>query len=125
MILAKHYLMAHDKKLSSKDVMARRGDAREFGRGKSPECCCRWGDEGHRATVCIGMPEGHCRDGQQRRRILVTDVELLDMKLETAILRCLINKPRALDPLEVNHEGPHNEWYALCVSERNCPKPDQ
>ena len=32
-ILAEQYLMAHDKKLSSKDVMARRKDTRGFGRG--------------------------------------------------------------------------------------------
>ena len=51
-ILVEHYLMAHDKKLSSKVVMAKRGDTREFRRGRSPESfravvrCCRCDDEG-------------------------------------------------------------------------------
>ena len=73
-ILAEQYLTAHDKKLSSKDVMARRGDTRGLGRGKSPESfravvrCYRCGGEGHRAAECVPrMPEGHRRDGQQKR----------------------------------------------------------
>ena len=68
--------MAHDKKLSSKDVMARRGDTRRFGKGKSPESfraavrCHRCGGEGHRAAECVfRIPEGHRRDGQQERKI--------------------------------------------------------
>ena len=75
-ILAEQFLMAHDKKLSSKDMMARRGDTRGFGREKSPESfraavrCHRCGGEGHRAAECVSrMPEGHRRDAQQGRRI--------------------------------------------------------
>ena len=75
-MLAEQYLMAHDKKLSSNDVMARRGDTRGFGRGKSLKsfcaavCCYCCGGEGHRAAECVSrMPERHCRDGQQGRRI--------------------------------------------------------
>ena len=57
--------------------MARRGDTRRFGRGKSPKSfraivrCYHCGGEGHRAAECVStMPEGHRRDGQQGRRIL-------------------------------------------------------
>ena len=71
-ILAEQYLMAHDKKLSSKNVMARRGNARGLGRGKSPENfravvrCYRCGGEEHRAVECVSrMPEVHRRDGLQ------------------------------------------------------------
>ena len=75
-ILVKQYLMAHGKKLSSKDVMVRRGETREFARGKSPESfravvrcsCC--GGERHRTAECVSrLPEGHRRDGQQGRRL--------------------------------------------------------
>ena len=86
--LAEQYLMAHDKKLSSKDVMARQGDTRGFGRGKSTESFCAvvrcycCGLKKHRAAKCVSRtPVGHRRDGQQGRRILAADVELLDMKL--------------------------------------------
>ena len=74
-ILAEQYLMAHDKKLSSKDVKARQGDTRGFGRGKSPESFravvrCRCGGEGHQAAECVSrMSEEHRRDGQQGRRV--------------------------------------------------------
>ena len=68
--------MAHDEKLSSKDVMARRGDTRGFGRGKTPERfhavvrCYRCDGEGYRAAECVSrMTERHRRDGQQERRI--------------------------------------------------------
>ena len=68
--------MARDKKLSSKDVMARHGDRRGFGIGKSPESfhavvrCNRCGGEGHRAAECVSrIPQGHRKDGQQGRRI--------------------------------------------------------
>ena len=85
--------------------------------------CC--GGERHRATECMSrMPEGHRREGQQGRRIRATNVELLDMKLETAVLRCVINRPCPLDPLEVNYQGLHNEWDALCMSEMNCRESD-
>ena len=73
-IVAEQYFMAHDHKLSREDVMTRQGDTREFGRGKSPESfravvrCNRCGGEGHRAAECVSrMPEGHRRDGQERR----------------------------------------------------------
>ena len=68
--------MAHDKKLLSKDEIARRGDTRGVGRGKSPESfravvrCYRCGGEVHRAAECVSrMLGGHRRDGQQGRRI--------------------------------------------------------
>ena len=75
-ILVKKYLMVHGKKLSSKDVMVRRGETRGFGRGKSPESfgavvrCSRCGGERHRAAKCVSrLPEGHRRDGQQGRKL--------------------------------------------------------
>ena len=75
-VLADQHQMAHDKKLSSKDVMARREDTRGLKREKSPEsfralvCCYRCGSEGHRVAECVSrMPVGHRRDGQQGRRI--------------------------------------------------------
>ena len=56
--------------------MARRGNTRGFGRGRSPESfravarCYRCGGEGHRAAECVfRLLEGHRRDGQQGRRI--------------------------------------------------------
>ena len=122
--------MAHDKKLSRKHVIARRGDTRGFEKEKSPESfraivrCNRCGGEGHRAAECVSrMPGWHRRDGQEGKKFPVIGEKLLNMKLETAILRCVIKRPHSLGPLEVNHQGSHNEWVALCVSERNCPKP--
>ena len=78
--------MAHDKKISSKDLMARQRETstKEFRRGKSPESfrgvvhCYRCGSERHRAAECMHkMPEGHRRDGQQGRIIPCNRCEAL------------------------------------------------
>ena len=68
--------MANDMNLSSKDVVARRGDTKGLGRGKSPESfravvrCYSCGCKRHRAAESVSrMPKGHPRDGQQGRRI--------------------------------------------------------
>ena len=82
LILAEQYLMANDKNLSSKDVVAKQGDTKGLGRRKSPESlravvgcyCC--GSKGHRAAESVSrMPEGHRRDGQQGRKIFCNRCE--------------------------------------------------
>ena len=62
-------------------------------------------------NACLGCQRG-IAEMDNNKEYPATDVELLNMKLETAVLRCVINRPRALDLLEVNHQGPHNEGGA-------------
>ena len=114
-ILAEQYLMAHDK-LSSKDVMARLGDTCRFGRGKSPESfravvrCYRCGGEGHQAVECVPrMPEGIVEMDNKEEEFSATDVEFLDMKLETAVLRCVINRLK-----RASHRSRYRQRYR-CV----------
>ena len=67
--------MAHHKKLSSKDVMARRGNTRSFGKRNNPESfravvrCYRCSERRVAAESMSRMPQGHRRDGQLARRI--------------------------------------------------------
>ena len=72
-------------------------------------------------NACLGCQRGIAEIDNKEEEFPAADVELLDMKLETAVLRNAINRLRALDPLQVKHQDPHNEWDALCVSGRNCP----
>ena len=54
-------------------------------------------------NACLGCQRGIADRYNKEEQFHAEDVELLDMKLDTAVLRCVINRPRALDPLEVNH----------------------
>ena len=54
-------------------------------------------------NACPGYHRDIAKMDNKEEEFPVTEyVEVLDMKLETAVLRCVIKKPCALDPLEVN-----------------------
>ena len=115
---ADQYLMAHNKKLSSKNAIGRGENLNVDKSERSPERpgkllnCYRCGGEGQRAMNCMSkIPDGCQRSGD--RRILCSDVVDLDTKRATAASGYPVGLPHDLDPVEPSLQCKFIEWDVL------------